>query len=150
MMTLQPSPGNHCNHSFEAPQASLISTSSADHLCEEPEGGGRVRFVNSTVRYHMGGGSAQTLWTGRTRLEQVLMVAVACLIFLSSILLIVIGKTQEGRPGTNETGPDLCLSQECVKVAATILSDIDTSVEPCNDFYKVIIRYIIPKQIHIF
>ena len=23
---------------------------------EEPEGGGRVRFVNSTVRYHMGGG----------------------------------------------------------------------------------------------
>ena len=92
-------------HSFEGPNASLISTSSADHLCE-PEGsgggGGRVRFVNSTVRYHIGSGPAHALWTGRSRLEQVLMVAVAGLILISSILLIVIGKTQEdttcGRP----------------------------------------------------
>ena len=34
-------------------------------------------------------------------------------------------------------GEELCLSPECVKVASTILSDVDLSVDPCEDFYKV-------------
>ena len=29
------------------------------------------------------------------------------------------------------------MSPECVKVASTILSDVDLSVDPCEDFYKV-------------
>ena len=35
----------------------------------------------------------------------------------------------------NATHGDLCLSKECVKIAASILSDLDTTVDPCDDFY---------------
>ena len=31
--------------------------------------------------------------------------------------------------------PQYCTSKECVKVAASILSDLDENVDPCDDFY---------------
>ena len=126
--------------SFEEDNNLIGGTASSDHLCEPPdigEGtGGRVRFVNSTVRYHMRNGAAQTLWTGRTRFEQILMVLVTCLILMVSILLIVIGREQEAvtKIGSQEK---YCLSHDCVKVAAAIISDLDTDTHPCDDFYKV-------------
>ena len=69
-----------------------MPSSSADHLCEADQGG-QVRFVNSTVRYHLGNGTS--LWAGRTRLEQILLILLAGLILLASTLLIVLGKSQE-------------------------------------------------------
>ncbi|CAG2182254.1 unnamed protein product, partial [Oppiella nova] len=36
---------------------------------------------------------------------------------------------------TNDEKEELCLTSECVRVAATILERIDTSVDPCHDFY---------------
>ena len=67
-------------HSFEEDNNLIGGLASSDHLCEPPDdgggAGGRVRFVNSTVRYHMASGAAQTLWTGRTSLEKILMVRV--------------------------------------------------------------------------
>ena len=69
-------------HSFEEDNNLIGGLASSDHLCEPPDdgggggAGGRVRFVNSTVRYHMANGAAQTLWTGRTSLEKILMVRV--------------------------------------------------------------------------
>ena len=116
------------------------SAASSDHLCE-PDGG-RVRFVNSTVRYHMGSSAANTLWVARTRLEQVLMVMVSGLILTVSILFIIIGKTQDFSAGSNPasgkiSNQSLCLSPQCVKVAAAILSDLDDDIDPCDDFYKV-------------
>ena len=64
--------------SFEEDNNLIGGLASSDHLCEPPDdggggAGGRVRFVNSTVRYHMANGAAQTLWTGRTSLEKILM-----------------------------------------------------------------------------
>ena len=100
------------------------SVGSAEHFCEP---GGRVRFVDSTVRYHMGN-SPGSLWHSRSRLEQVLVGIVVGLLFVTSILLIVMGTSS---PVT------LCTSHECVKVAATMLNDIDFSIDPCHDFYKV-------------
>lgn len=134
------------NGGIEEPHDSLLisSAASSDHLCEEHDGsGGSVRFVNSTVRYHMGGGFFSKLWSGRTTMEQILMVVVCLLVFSCSILLIIIGKTQETQVTvinsshlSNNT-KDLCLSQECVQVAAAIISDLDGDVDPCHDFYKV-------------
>ena len=37
---------------------------------------------------------------------------------------------------------DKCLSADCVRVAASILNSADFSVDPCTDFYKVIILII--------
>jgi membrane metallo-endopeptidase-like protein 1 len=131
-------------NNLESAGANLISSSS-DHLCEpgletsSVNSDGRVRFVNSTVRYHMGSG-ATSLWTSRTRLEQILLVVLSVFMLLSSILLIVIGENKSLYPVTvtssMHVGNSLCLSPECIKVAATILSDINTDVPPCEDFYK--------------
>ena len=33
--------------------------------------------------------------------------------------------------------PKYCMSHECVKVAAAIISDLDVETDPCDDFYKV-------------
>ena len=38
---------------------------------------------------------------------------------------------------TSASHPSVCLSPECVKVAATILSDMDVNANPCKDFYQV-------------
>ena len=84
----------------------------------------------------MRNGAAQTLWTGRTRFEQILMVLVTGLILMVSILLIVIGKEQEVVTKIGSK-PKYCLSHECVKVAAAIISDLDIDTDPCDDFYKV-------------
>lgn len=124
-----------------------MSTSS-DHLCE-PEGvtasGGRVRFVDSTVRYHMGGG-APAIWSQRSGLERILIVLVTILTLVTSMLLYVVCNSKGGSGGhpqnllvattKHQAIKKACLSQECVKVAATMLSDIDASMDPCHDFYK--------------
>ena len=36
---------------------------------------------------------------------------------------------------TNQT--DICLSEECVKVAASILTAAELNQDPCEDFYQV-------------
>ena len=64
------------------------------------------------------------------------MVLVTGLILVVSILFIIIGKNREIGPANNAQQP-LCLSPECVKVAAAIISDLDEDTDPCQDFYKV-------------
>jgi len=129
-------------HSFEEDNNLIGGLASSDHLCEPPDdgggggAGGRVRFVNSTVRYHMASGAAQTLWTGRTSLEKILMVLVTGLILTVSVLFIVIGKEEETVTEIQKSDSKYCLSSECVKVAAAIISDLDDETDPCDDFYK--------------
>ena len=93
----------------------------------------------------MASGTYATLWTSRSNLERILLAAVAALIFVISVLLITLGESQKTTDNTSHlTTPNaqhpggLCLSQECISVAATILSDIDPTVKPCEDFYKVL------------
>ena len=117
------------------PSSNSISGSS-DHLCEPPiitpaggsstpsgvpggaATGGRVRFVDSTVRYHMGTGPYATLWTSRSHLERILIAAVAILIFVISILFITLGESQRRNiylQTSNSHPSGLCLSQECIR-----------------------------------
>ena len=128
------------------PSSNSISGSS-DHLCEPPlltsaaaggssapsgvsggaTSGGRVRFVDSTVRYHMGSGPYATLWTSRSLLERILVAAVAILIFVISILFITLGESQRRNiylKTSNSNPSGLCLSQECIRWESSQISGI--------------------------
>ena len=126
------------------PSSNSISGSS-DHLCEPPiitpaggsstpsgvpggaATGGRVRFVDSTVRYHMGTGPYATLWTSRSYLERILIAAVAILIFVISILFITLGESQRRNiylQTSNSHPSGLCLSQECIRWESSQISGI--------------------------
>ncbi|OWT41367.1 endothelin-converting enzyme [Cryptococcus neoformans] len=43
--------------------------------------------------------------------------------------------THIGQP-TGTPAPSICLTPECVKLAASILSALNTSADPCDDFYQ--------------
>ena len=38
--------------------------------------------------------------------------------------------------GTTESPSSLCLSEDCILAAATVLSSLDRSADPCEDFYQ--------------
>ncbi len=42
-----------------------------------------------------------------------------------------------GNSSSSSSSNKLCLTEDCVRAAATILSSIDRSADPCNDFYQV-------------
>ena len=64
-------------------------------------------------------------------------VLVTGLILTVSVLFIVIGKEEETVTEIQKSDSKYCLSSECVKVAAAIISDLDDETDPCDDFYKV-------------
>ena len=37
---------------------------------------------------------------------------------------------------TDETDSKMCLTESCVKLSALILSGVDTTIDPCQDFYN--------------
>ena len=96
---------------------------SSDRLCTAPDGG-HVRFVNSTIRYHMNGPG---FWQARSKLEKGLMVGLLTLAGTIVVLMfVIIGYTDEVNTlnlhlSTSQTdlhhGTEYCLSPECVKVA---------------------------------
>ncbi|KAF6212861.1 hypothetical protein GE061_010571 [Apolygus lucorum] len=99
--------------------------------------------VSSTathIRYHTG----TTFWKSRTVLEKCLIVSVVSLLVIVFILSLALSAT--GGPSryvqyakVSESGagsPKVCLSETCVKTAASLMSSIDKSVDPCDDFYE--------------
>ncbi|KAF7390717.1 hypothetical protein HZH66_009197 [Vespula vulgaris] len=89
------------------------------------------------IRYYSG----TTLWRARNTLEKSLFIICACLLLMVTVLSIVIsdkGSWNKGKyvhVGVHDNGSH-CLTEHCVKMAATIINAMDLSVKPCDDFYE--------------
>ena len=46
------------------------------------------------------------------------------------------GSNTNNASGKTGSGAKVCLSESCVLASAHLLEQMDTSVDPCNDFYK--------------
>ncbi|EYC44744.1 hypothetical protein Y032_0451g1686 [Ancylostoma ceylanicum] len=99
-------------------------------------------------------------WRGRTSLERILMSAVVLLVLLSAVLLAVIlnmdrrefarltSPSSEVPPESPSTAapipssttpssePPVCTTTGCVRAANAIINAMNTSVNPCEDFYE--------------
>ncbi|XP_014239311.1 endothelin-converting enzyme homolog isoform X5 [Cimex lectularius] len=100
--------------------------------------------VSSTathIRYQM----RTSFWKSRTLLEKTLILSVIFLLVIVFILSLALNAT--GRPDRrlhylqvntrpDETDENYCLTETCIKTAATLVSAIDRTSDPCNDFYQ--------------
>lgn len=95
----------------------------------------------STSATHIRYNSGFSLWRARSSLERCLFIVCAGLLLIVVMLSIISSKngwdeaqilhvTSHGENGTP------CLTEHCVTVAASIINSIDSSVDPCEDFYE--------------
>ncbi|XP_045111624.1 endothelin-converting enzyme homolog isoform X2 [Portunus trituberculatus] len=89
----------------------------------------------TTIRYHMG----SHWWRSRTGLEKCLLVG--CLVLLLLLLALMAILHFKTRPMSillpSSTGASrLCLSHDCVMVSGAVLSNMNLSADPCENFYE--------------
>ncbi|GLH05802.1 Neprilysin-2 [Gryllus bimaculatus] len=96
-----------------------------------------------------------TWWRRRTALERAMMMvaaaAVTVVLALAVVVAVLVVRDQQNGPNSLPTLPaalsgivkqndvlkhDLCLTPGCIHAASTMLMSMDTSVEPCDDFYN--------------
>ncbi|XP_029801745.1 endothelin-converting enzyme 1 [Suricata suricatta] len=73
--------------------------------------------------------SGQRCWAARTQMEKRLVVLVALLVAGLVACLAALGVQYRTRT------PPVCLSEACVSVTSSILSSMDPTVDPCQDFF---------------
>lgn len=87
------------------------------------------------IRYHAG----STIWKLRSPLEKVLLILVGILLFTIFILAIILHLTEHKLEETKVIPTDThgpCLNKSCIHISNNILEAMDTSVDPCEDFYS--------------
>ncbi|XP_048879417.1 endothelin-converting enzyme 1 isoform X2 [Brienomyrus brachyistius] len=87
-------------------------------------------YPSTSMQLIMRRGGGPRCWADRTITEKRLL-GLICVLTLALFVCIVTLSFyyQRGHP-------NLCLSEACVTVANTVLGALDTSVDPCQDFYS--------------
>ncbi|XP_054269922.1 endothelin-converting enzyme homolog [Macrosteles quadrilineatus] len=99
-----------------------------------------VSATATHIRYHTG----STLWKARTLLEKCLILLTASLVLLLFVMVTILSSRSHNVPyqflhvgtATPSKEQEFCLTGTCVQSAASLLSSVDRSVDPCEDFYE--------------
>ncbi|XP_026880267.2 endothelin-converting enzyme 1 isoform X2 [Electrophorus electricus] len=85
---------------------------------------------SSTMQVTLQRGLGPRCWAVRTPVERRLVLALCALSLALFICILTLGVHYRN------TRPGLCLSEQCVSVAAAVTGALDRSVDPCRDFYS--------------
>ncbi|XP_074832019.1 endothelin-converting enzyme 1 isoform X2 [Carettochelys insculpta] len=77
-----------------------------------------------------GSGSSRSCWTERTHVEKRLLVLVVVLALSLLACFLALGFQYRDR------SPKVCLTETCISVTSSILSSLDRTVNPCDDFFR--------------
>uniref|UniRef100_A0A4W4G2C4 Endothelin-converting enzyme 1 n=1 Tax=Electrophorus electricus TaxID=8005 RepID=A0A4W4G2C4_ELEEL len=86
--------------------------------------------VSPSSTMQVGRGLGPRCWAVRTPVERRLVLALCALSLALFICILTLGVHYRN------TRPGLCLSEQCVSVAAAVTGALDRSVDPCRDFYS--------------
>ncbi|KAJ8916510.1 hypothetical protein NQ315_000152 [Exocentrus adspersus] len=87
------------------------------------------------IRYHTG----TTIWRLRSPLEKVLLLLVAVLLFVIFVLACILHIAEHRVKNVIQVEMDYsqpCLNKSCIQISNNILEAMDTSFDPCDDFYS--------------
>ncbi|XP_073173323.1 endothelin-converting enzyme 1 isoform X4 [Lepidochelys kempii] len=77
-----------------------------------------------------GSGNSRSCWTERTHIEKHLLVLIVVLALSLLACVLALGFQYRDRPSKS------CLTEACISVTSSILSSLDRTVSPCEDFFK--------------
>lgn len=81
------------------------------------------------------------MWRQRSLLEKALLVLVATLLFVIMVLTVILHSAEDRLAVQrvinveNQPPPLPCLNESCIHIASTILEAMNSSIDPCDDFY---------------
>ncbi|KAJ8956318.1 hypothetical protein NQ318_015056 [Aromia moschata] len=84
------------------------------------------------IRYH----PSSTIWRLKSPLEKVLLLLVGVMLFVIFVLAIIIHVAEHRLREPTDVRVEPCLNKSCVLIASNILEAMDTTVDPCDDFYS--------------
>lgn len=76
-----------------------------------------------------------TSWQRKTVLERVL-ITFSLILSVIVIVLVIMLLVKEAKVNKIENQPGYCLTPACVTVASSVLNAMDTSIDPCDDFFR--------------
>ena len=73
-------------------------------------------------------------WSSTNRRLRIIIGVLAIALTVAGIIIIGLAAGLDDAKSSNNDG--VCLDEECVQLASRILSSMDQSVDPCQDFYN--------------
>lgn len=119
-------------------QEELLTTGSRDGLATEAslQVTHGPRGATTSILHHPSisrGASIKRRHRGSNNRQQLLVVLAIILLVITSLTLFLLILTRECN---QETHPNLCLTEECVRTAASLLSAMNQTASPCEDFFQ--------------
>ncbi|XP_005988750.1 endothelin-converting enzyme 1 isoform X2 [Latimeria chalumnae] len=86
-----------------------------------------IQFSQENLHRPRNGG---TCWVRRTHVEKRLILVIVVLTVLLLACILALGLRYK------YSSPKVCLTESCISVASSVLSSLDQTVNPCQDFYS--------------